>query len=252
VVVAEHDAAADRYDETRGGEGRGDEYAAELDARLPAGEGPVLEIGVGTGVVALGLLRRGRKVIGVDLSAPMLGRAQTRLGSILARSDATQMGIATASVAHAVSVWVVHSIADPTALFREAARVIRPGGLYLVCTTQRSAPEDPIGRIIDFMGGEVDARREARRPRTLTGAQVLDWAADAGFTGHSVEIERRWMSSPAHELAAITARAWPALHDLDEQSFEEVTGPAVEALQSLPDRPDMRRALVDMITLQRH
>ncbi len=250
-MVTEYDVLVEGYDETRGGEGRGDEYAAELDTRLPVGEEPILEIGVGTGVVALGLARRGRKVIGVDLSAPMLDRARDRLGSIVIRSDALEMAISTASVAHAVSVWVIHCVADPGALFHEAARVIRPGGLYLVCTTQRSAPDDPIGRIIDAMGVEVDVRRGARRPRAVTGDQVLGWAAAAGFTGSSVEIERRWMSSPVHELAAITARTWPALRDLDEGSIEEVTGPAIEALQSFPDKRVMRRAVADLITLQR-
>jgi ubiquinone/menaquinone biosynthesis C-methylase UbiE len=39
-----------------------------------------------------------------------------------------EMPVATTSVAHAVSVWVVHSVADPARLFREVARVLRPGG----------------------------------------------------------------------------------------------------------------------------
>ena len=57
--MTEYDQLAEHYDETRGGEGRGDEYAADVDAHLPAGDGPILEIGVGTGVVALGLRRGG-------------------------------------------------------------------------------------------------------------------------------------------------------------------------------------------------
>src|SRR5579872_1649870 len=73
--MSEFDDIAADYDATRGGEPRGDQYAADLDARLPRGDGPILEIGVGTGVVALGLRRRGRPVIGLDISAPMLARA---------------------------------------------------------------------------------------------------------------------------------------------------------------------------------
>jgi hypothetical protein len=61
-LVNEFDDLARHYDETRGGEGRGDEYAAEIDALIPAGKEPILEIGVGTGVVVLGLRRRGRAV----------------------------------------------------------------------------------------------------------------------------------------------------------------------------------------------
>ncbi len=53
------DEIAPIYDETRGGEKRGDEYAADIDGLLPQDSGTVLEIGVGTGVVALGLRKRG-------------------------------------------------------------------------------------------------------------------------------------------------------------------------------------------------
>ncbi len=74
--MAEFDELAEQYDQTRGGEGRGDEYAADLDAVLPRGRGVVLDVGVGTGVVALGLARRGRAVLGLDVSAPMLARAR--------------------------------------------------------------------------------------------------------------------------------------------------------------------------------
>jgi hypothetical protein len=44
VFVGEFDQLADHYDETRGGEGRGDEYAADIDALLPPDEGPILEV----------------------------------------------------------------------------------------------------------------------------------------------------------------------------------------------------------------
>ena len=77
--MSEFDDLADNYDATRGGEGRGDEYAADIDGLIPPGEAPILEVGVGTGVVALGLVRRGRPVWGLDISAPMLARARARL-----------------------------------------------------------------------------------------------------------------------------------------------------------------------------
>jgi hypothetical protein len=63
--VIRFDDVADRFDETRGGESRGDDIAAELYAWLPVPASPVLEVGVGTGVVALGLRRRGCSVVGV-------------------------------------------------------------------------------------------------------------------------------------------------------------------------------------------
>jgi SAM-dependent methyltransferase len=247
--VPEFDQLADHYDKTRGGEQRGDEYAENIDARLPSSDGPILEIGVGTGVVALGLARRGREVIGLDLSAPMLARAHERLGDRVVRSDAMQMAIATASIAHAVSVWVVHSVDDPAELFKEAARILRPGGHYVVCTTQRSAAGDPVGQIIADMGERIDVARGALRPRGVSLAELLGWASDAGFTGTVNELERQWYSSTPEELAAIAHRSWPALRELDEDATEEVTRPAIDALQALPERHYLRRATAEIVDL---
>jgi ubiquinone/menaquinone biosynthesis C-methylase UbiE len=249
--VTEFDQLAERYDETRGGESRGDEYAADVHARLPAGEAVVLEIGVGTGVVALGLKRRGRKVVGLDLSAPMLSRAIERLGPVVVRTDAMQMAIAGASVDHAVSVWVVHSVKQPVLLFREAARVIRPGGLYVVCTTQRPAPDDLVGVTIAEMCARIDVRRGAPRPRRVSVDEVLDWAADSGFSGTVHEMERQWVSSPDQELKAIEYRQWPAMRELDESSVEEVTRPAIEVLKALPATDVVRRATAEIVVFRR-
>src|SRR6478752_7343688 len=52
-----------------------------------AAEGPVLELGCGTGRVTLPLARAGVKVVGVDLSAPMLERARCRFIRISSRSS---------------------------------------------------------------------------------------------------------------------------------------------------------------------
>jgi ubiquinone/menaquinone biosynthesis C-methylase UbiE len=249
--VNEFDDLARHYDETRGGEGRGDEYAAEIDALIPPGPGPILEIGVGTGVVALGLRRRGRAVVGLDISAPMLARAQDRLGPSIVLSDALVMAVATGAVAHAVSVWVVHAVADPVGLFAEAARVIGPGGSYVVGVTQRPAADDQVGRIMDDMGVRIDIRRGALRPRQVSAAEVLAWAGEAGFSGEIHQRERRWRSSPTDELRAIALRIWPAMRELDEATIDEVTRPTVEALQALPPEADVRRATADIAVLRR-
>jgi ubiquinone/menaquinone biosynthesis C-methylase UbiE len=249
--VTAFDDIAEHYDETRGGEQRGDEYARDVDAQLPAGDGPILEIGVGTGVVALGLRRRGRRVIGLDVSEPMLRRARSRLGPVVVLSDATQMALATASVAHAVSVWVVHSVAEPVGLFHEAARVIRPGGRYVVCATQSPAPGDQVGAIIEEMGIRVDARRGASRPRGVSVGEIVTWAGAAGFTGTLHQIRREWRSTPDQELAAVANRSWPALRELDEDAVEEVTRPTIRALRALPATSHLRRATADMVVFER-
>jgi ubiquinone/menaquinone biosynthesis C-methylase UbiE len=250
--AAEFDQIAEHYDQTRGGERRGDEYADSLLKLLPAGEEPLLEIGVGTGVVALGLVRRGRKVLGLDVSCPMLARAKTRLGPVLVQSDAARMAIATASIAHAVSVWVAHAVHDPERLFREVARVLRPDGSYVLCSGQRPAEDDVVGQIIKAMGEEVDRRRGAPRPRGVTPEEVLTWAARAGFRGSVRTLDRQWLSRPSQELVAIEKRSWPAMRELDEGTVDEVTKPAAKALRALPDEPVTRRAIADVLVLRQH
>jgi SAM-dependent methyltransferase len=248
--VPEYDQIADLYDETRGGEERGDEYAADVDAHLPAGDGPVLEVGVGTGVVALGLARRGRRVVGVDVSSPMAARARRRLGAVVALGDAADLPLATASVPSAVSVWVFQAVADPSGVMREVARVLRTGGRYVVCTTQFPTDDDPIGWIIASLGDAVDARRRGDRPRQVSAEQILGWARPAGFTGEVHRLDRQWVSSPGYELDAIARRAWPSLRHLDEAAIDEVTGPAIEALRALPPGSCTRRMTADLLVLQ--
>jgi ubiquinone/menaquinone biosynthesis C-methylase UbiE len=243
----EFDLLAEHYDATRGGEGRGDEYASELDPLLGPADGLVLEIGVGTGVVALGLVRRGRRVVGLDVSLPMLSRAKSRLGQALVQSDATQMAIATSSVDCAVSVWVLHAVKDPTALFREAARVIRPGGSYVVCTAQHAASDDVVGRIIKDMSERVDERRRALRPRGVSIEEVIEWALPAGFRATVRHFDRTWASTKDEELYAIENRVWPALRELDDTDAAEVTAAAIDALRVIPKSVFSRRATADVV-----
>jgi ubiquinone/menaquinone biosynthesis C-methylase UbiE len=247
------DDVADRYDETRGGEARGDDSAAELHARLPFPDRLVLEVGVGTGVVALGLRRRGCSVVGVDLSRPMLARARDRLGSGLVQADACRLPMRQASVSQAVSVWVVHAVQQPALLFAEVARVLSAGGTYLVCPTNRPAGGDLIGEAIERMAAAVDAHigRAARPGMEATPQQVLRWAKEAGFEGEVVPlVERHWPSSPEREIRQIRQRVWSALVGLDDITFERLTRPTIEVLAALPRGPTIRSVQAELVVLR--
>jgi ubiquinone/menaquinone biosynthesis C-methylase UbiE len=246
---AEFDDIADCYDATRGGEARGDQYAEDVDEVLPDDGGTVLEFGVGTGVVSLGLRRRGRRVVGIDVSRPMLARASARLGNVLAQGDAAAMPVASSSVAHAVGVWVLHAVADPVRLFREVARIVRPGGLTVVCTAQQPAPDDAVGRVIQEMSERVDAARGGRS-RRVTAVEALEWARAAGLVGETTERTRSWRARASDELRAIEERSWPAMRALDAATCATVTRPAVEALRSFPDTDVERRAVCELVVLR--
>ncbi|HEY1652477.1 MAG TPA: class I SAM-dependent methyltransferase [Acidimicrobiales bacterium] len=247
----EFDQLAELYDETRGGEQRGDDFAALVARHLgDPGAGPVFEVGVGTGVVALGLAKRGYPIFGLDVSRPMLKRGRERLGPVVILGDAMDLPAAAHGIARAVSVWVVQSVPDPIRLFAEVARVLRPGGRYVVCTTQRSAEDDEIGHIIQRMADAVDSCRLGKRPRSVTVDQVLEWSGLAGFRGEVHAYERSFVSSPELELDAIARRSWPALRELDDDAAYEATKPAIDALQKLPPGDTERKGFVDVIVLE--
>jgi ubiquinone/menaquinone biosynthesis C-methylase UbiE len=248
--VAVYDDVAECYDASRGGEQRGSDFAEHLDTRLPPDEGPILEVGVGTGVIALGMARRGRSVIGVDSASAMLARAHSRLGSVLVRGDARRLPFGDRSVPHAVSVWVVHAVDPPEALFAEVFRVLHPGGRYLVCPTNRIPEGDPVKSILDAMFKRASRLHPTWSQNPVSAANIMVWAAQAGFVGHVETFESRaWETSSEELIDSINRRVWPALQGLDEQTFETVTKPAIDAIGFLPKGPIAQHAKVDIAVL---
>ena len=74
------DRAAEYYDATRGLSEEGVRHTTEALAEVFRGAGPILEVGVGTGQVALPLHDAGVRVMGVDLSRPMLSKLLAKAG----------------------------------------------------------------------------------------------------------------------------------------------------------------------------
>jgi ubiquinone/menaquinone biosynthesis C-methylase UbiE len=130
------DRAAEYYDRTRtlppGAMARITEMVAgELKPR-----GPSLEIGVGTGRIALPLAERGVRMVGADLSMPMLRQLFSKAGGRspfpLVQADATALPFADDAFSGALVVHVLHLVAEWRAMLGELARVVRPGGVILV------------------------------------------------------------------------------------------------------------------------
>ena len=228
---------ADRYDATRGGEQRGRRTAASL-APLLDPVCPVLEVGIGTGVVALGLRELGFMVVGVDLSPAMAQRARRRLGSVVVVGDAAHLPVANAAINQAVSVWLLHVVADRVAVFAEVARALRPGGRYLVSSARGGVPpEDEIDRLVS------DLRNQLNPGWHNDERQIRDAAHSAGFT----VIDQRPAApdeatqSPAEVADSIEAKTWSSLWNLTNEQWRTVVAPTVAALRALPDAHVQRR-----------
>ena len=96
--------------------------------------GRILEVGVGTGL-SLRDYSWTNRLIGVDLSAPMLRKAKARvvehsLSNVegLAVMDAQNLGFQDAVFDVVVAQYVITAVPDPEATLDEFARVLKPGG----------------------------------------------------------------------------------------------------------------------------
>ncbi len=135
------DHTVDFYDETRGLSQDALRSTIDLLASQMRGCQHVLEVGVGTGLIALPLSARGLRVDGIDLSQPMLHALQdkspsSRIG--LAVSDATRLPFRNAAFDGAYLRHVLHLIPDWHAALAEVVRVVRPGGRFLASITDYS------------------------------------------------------------------------------------------------------------------
>jgi ubiquinone/menaquinone biosynthesis C-methylase UbiE len=240
---------ADDYDRTRGGEPRGERYAMVLETLLDRSS-PVLEVGIGTGLVALGLARKGFRVLGLDIAPAMARRAVERVGPRVAVGDARRMPFRDASVAQACSVWVLHVVGDVPAVLGEVARVLRPGGRYAVAPGLANAPEDEVGRRVQLLERELDP--EWRRDDSV--ARLAELAPAAGLrVAELVPYFWQFPESPAEVAAKLERRALSFLWDVDDERWARVVVPVIDWLRGLPDpeRPIVRSVNDHMVVLQR-
>jgi SAM-dependent methyltransferase len=129
------DRAAEYYDRTRLTDPVTLRETVDVLEGEFAGRGRVLEIGVGTGALALPLAERGIPMLGLDLSVPMMARLVEKAGGEapfpLVQGDATRLPLRDGGVGGAYCRWVLHLIPDWEAAVAELCRVTRPGGVIV-------------------------------------------------------------------------------------------------------------------------
>lgn len=217
-------AAVDWQDDSTGADSRGftrstygDDFAAvyddwyrrpELTAEtadflvgLGAGS-PVLELGIGTGRVALELAARGVEVHGIDISAKMLDvlrakdveRRITLYEGDLARVEAP----GTYGLVYAVLDTIFHLDSQEHQLecFTNVARKLEPGGLFVV---QASVPDEQLASSRQFVrvrgveadGCVLEAVEHDRAGQLLHVQHVL--VTRDGLTLHGERSRYAWM-----------------------------------------------------------
>jgi SAM-dependent methyltransferase len=227
------DRIAADYDATRGGLERGQRIAAGVARWLRPG--PIVEVGAGTGVVAVELVDRGHPVVGVDLARPMLTRAQARLGSCVVVGDGYRLPVRPRSVPNALTVWVTQLVPDVGAFLASVGGVVAPGGRLVVVPSGMQPDGDEIDRVVRPMAEVLRPRRDG--PDHLV---ALAEGADLRVVARETAGDGVWSISPAEQADQIEARWWSMLWDLSDDVWDEVVVPTIVALRALPE-PDRRR-----------
>ena len=150
------DRAAGSYDATRGFPPGVEAGVAELIASAGGlgRDSRLLEIGVGTGRIALPLARNVRRVVGVDLSRAMMQELLAKRGDLAVdpvRADAARLPFPDASFDAVLGVHVFHLIPRWREVLSEVSRVLRPGAPLLHGADERA---DSWARWRDRFGAE--------------------------------------------------------------------------------------------------
>ncbi len=159
--------------------------------------GRILDVGVGTGL-SLSDYSRSTRLYGVDISEPMLRKAQERVRTLklanvetLAVMDAKNLAFADDFFDAVVAQYVITAVPDPEATLDDFIRVLKPGG-ELILVNHIGAESGP-RRIFELAFSPL-ARRLGWRPE-FPWARLVNWAAKHG--GVSLT-ERRPMPPMGH------------------------------------------------------
>ncbi len=191
--------------------------------------GRILDVGVGTGL-SLSDYSRTTKLCGVDISEPMLRKAQQRvralgLGNVeaLAVMDAKNLAFADSFFDAVVAQYVITAVPDPEATLDDFIRVLKPGG-ELILVNHIGAESGP-RRIFELAFAPL-ARRLGWRPE-------FPWASLGASGRLGRETRRRQPDRAPPDAADGAFLADPLPQVLERDDFSSNRHPALSFCLSM-------------------
>jgi SAM-dependent methyltransferase len=160
----------------------GPDLEALIAAAALTGHERALDLGSGAGHTALAVARNASEVIGVDVTPEMIAVATDLAAQRSIRNVRFELGDVTAlsypdgSFDLVTSRFSAHHYSDPTTALREAYRVLKPGGKFLLVDT--IAPEEPA---LDTFVNAIEILRDSSHVRNWRGSEWVRMIEQAGF-----------------------------------------------------------------------
>jgi hypothetical protein len=197
---------AERYDESVAGSDELESVDSVVDFLVGlAGDGPALELGIGTGRIALPLRERGIRVHGIDLSEAMVAKLRTKPGSedieVAIGDFATTRVDGTFSLAYLVFNTIMNLTTqdEQVACFQNAAAHLLTGGTFVIEVAVPQLQRLPPGETV----------RAFRVGPTRLGFDEYDVVAQGEISHHYSVVDGKL------EVWSIPFRyVWPAELDL--------------------------------------
>lgn len=241
------DRAAGFYDQTRllsAGLARVG-LPALLEAAGPSGR--LLEVGVGTGRIAVPLWEQNARLVGCDIARAMLGRLLTKYpGAPVALGDAHHLPFPAGRFQIVLTIHVLHLVGDWRAALREIRRVLAPGG-RLAVSGHADDPGSSAYQLREFWRARVEAHGATwRRPGVQEHDELLaEAAALGGRVARRIDLP---VEAPPFTLRTaldaianrVSSDAWKIPDDVLQTSLREATAFALERFGDLDapfDRP---------------
>ena len=213
-----YDKAVEFYDTTRGYRpGVVERYRRALLARTGFGSrARILELGIGSGLIAAAFVPAARLYVGIDFSLGMMRLIEGKLGGgrapLLAQADASHLPFASCSFDLIHAVRVFHHLSAWRACIDEARRLLAPGGVLVIveniAPADAEAPpwavvQDQWDAILRRMGiGDEDKDQGI----WLTDAAMRDYLAASGARAESVDL-LRYREKPVSPRVMVERRA---------------------------------------------